>query len=107
MPISVDRLFGIHAEALTLRARRGEALASNLANVDTHHYKAPHLGFESALKRIQDKQAFSLPITDTGQFVRAIVLGSTPSGMGACYWDGLTRRVRPSQLQHMRFAQRR
>jgi flagellar basal-body rod protein FlgB len=67
MPISIDRLFGNHAEALTLRVRRGEVLASNLANVDTPYYKARHLYFISALKRIQDQQAVNLSKMDTGQ----------------------------------------
>ena len=40
MPNTIDRIFGIHAEALQLRARRGEVLGSNLANADTPTYKA-------------------------------------------------------------------
>jgi len=49
MPAAVDRVFGVHAEALQLRARRTEVLASNLANADTPNYKARDLDFKSAL----------------------------------------------------------
>lgn len=41
MPAAVDRVFGVHAEALQLRARRTEVLASNLANADTPNYMTP------------------------------------------------------------------
>jgi flagellar basal-body rod protein FlgB len=49
MPSIIDRAFGVHAEALQLRARRGELLASNLANADTPNYKARDLDFRNAL----------------------------------------------------------
>jgi len=44
-----DKLFGIHAQALTLRARRAELLASNLANADTPNYKARDVDFRQVL----------------------------------------------------------
>jgi flagellar basal-body rod protein FlgB len=44
-----DKLFGIHAQALTLRAKRAELLASNLANADTPDYKARDLDFREVL----------------------------------------------------------
>ena len=53
MPAAVDRVFGIHAEALQLRARRGEVLASNLANADTPNYKARDLDFKAVLSNTQ------------------------------------------------------
>ena len=53
MPNTVDRLFGIHAEALQLRARRGEMLGSNLANADTPEYKARDLDFKAVLSNTQ------------------------------------------------------
>lgn len=45
----IDRALGVHAEALQLRARRGEMLASNLANADTPNYKARDLDFRNVL----------------------------------------------------------
>ncbi|MDX1697754.1 MAG: flagellar basal body protein, partial [Thiohalobacterales bacterium] len=50
MPSSIDRLFGVHAQALQLRARRSELLASNLANADTPDYKARDLDFGKVLE---------------------------------------------------------
>ena len=50
MPISLDNVFGIHEQALKLRAQRTELIASNLANADTPGYKAKDIDFESALR---------------------------------------------------------
>ncbi len=57
MPTSIDRVFGVHAEALQLRARRGELIASNLANADTPNYKARDLDFRHALDNAQSATA--------------------------------------------------
>jgi flagellar basal-body rod protein FlgB len=53
MPSIIDRAFGVHAEALQLRARRGELLASNLANADTPNYKARDMDFRNVLRAAQ------------------------------------------------------
>lgn len=50
MPISFDHAFGIHDDALVLRGRRAQLLASNLANADTPNYKARDVDFRSALE---------------------------------------------------------
>jgi len=47
MPNPVDQLFGIHAQALTLRSQRSSVLAANMANADTPNYKARDLDFQS------------------------------------------------------------
>lgn len=49
MRFNLDNALGIHADALKLRARRGEILASNLANADTPGYKARDLDFKAVL----------------------------------------------------------
>jgi len=54
MPNSVDPLFGIHAQALTLRSRRSSILAANMANADTPNYKAKDLDFQSVLEHAKD-----------------------------------------------------
>jgi flagellar basal-body rod protein FlgB len=46
-----DRLFGIHQQALQLRARRAEVLAANMANADTPGYKARDVDFSEVLGR--------------------------------------------------------
>ncbi|MCB1790311.1 MAG: flagellar basal body rod protein FlgB [Gammaproteobacteria bacterium] len=49
--MNLDNLFGIHEEALRLRARRSEVLASNLANADTPGYKARDFDFQAMLRK--------------------------------------------------------
>lgn len=48
---SISRtLFGVHADALSLRQERMQMIASNLANSDTPHYRARDIDFASALR---------------------------------------------------------
>jgi flagellar basal-body rod protein FlgB len=42
-------VFGVHTQALALRARRAEVLATNLANADTPGYQARDLDFAAVL----------------------------------------------------------
>ncbi|MCC6708551.1 MAG: flagellar basal body rod protein FlgB [Gammaproteobacteria bacterium] len=42
-------VFGIHTQAMALRARRAEVLATNLANADTPGYQARDLDFAAVL----------------------------------------------------------
>ncbi len=51
--ISIDKIFGIHDDALKLRAYRTEILASNMANADTPHYKARDLDFSDAFREVE------------------------------------------------------
>jgi len=47
--VKFDQAFGIHEQALKLRARRAEVLAGNIANVDTPGYKARDFDFHAML----------------------------------------------------------
>jgi flagellar basal-body rod protein FlgB len=49
--MKLDNVFGIHEEALRLRGRRSEVLASNLANADTPGYKARDFDFQAMLRQ--------------------------------------------------------
>jgi flagellar basal-body rod protein FlgB len=49
MPSRLDAHLGVHAQALTLRSKRSEVLAANLANADTPNYRARDIDFKSAL----------------------------------------------------------
>jgi flagellar basal-body rod protein FlgB len=49
MALNLDSYLGVHAQALTLEARRTELLAANLANADTPNYKARDIDFKAAL----------------------------------------------------------
>lgn len=51
MAINFNSALGLHPQALTLREKRSEVLASNLANADTPGYKARDLDFHSVLKK--------------------------------------------------------
>jgi flagellar basal-body rod protein FlgB len=49
--MNFDDVFGIHPQALMLRARRAEVIAGNLANADTPGYKARDFDFHKVLKQ--------------------------------------------------------
>ncbi|ANE56915.1 MULTISPECIES: flagellar basal body rod protein FlgB [Methylomonas] len=51
MSINFDNALGIHPQALALREKRGEILASNLANADTPEYKARDLDFKAVFQQ--------------------------------------------------------
>ena len=48
--MKLDQAFGIHEQALKLRAERSEVLAANLANADTPGYKARDFDFDKVLR---------------------------------------------------------
>jgi flagellar basal-body rod protein FlgB len=66
MSDTIDRFFGIHAQALQLRARRGEVLGSNLANADTPNYKAQDLDFRAALDDARAQKTTVMATTQQG-----------------------------------------
>lgn len=76
MPISIDSALGIHQEALRIRARRAELLASNIANADTPNYKARDIDFKAALGQARD--ALSQP--DRTHARHLSVGGGRPAG---------------------------
>lgn len=64
MAISFDRALGIHEPALTLRSRRAEILANNLANADTPGFKARDIDFQAMLSaQMGNSQEMSLLTT--------------------------------------------
>lgn len=66
MSSNIDKLFGVHAQALVLRSKRAEVLASNMANVDTPNYKAKDLDFKAALGQAKTSLAANMKRTDAG-----------------------------------------
>ncbi|MFN3919494.1 MAG: flagellar basal body rod protein FlgB [Methylohalobius sp.] len=50
MKISFANALDLHPQAIALRARRTEVLASNLANADTPHYKARDFDVDRLLR---------------------------------------------------------
>lgn len=49
----IDRVFGVHEQALGMRSQRMEVLARNIANADTPHFKAQDIDFRKVLKDTQ------------------------------------------------------
>ncbi len=47
--MNVDKLFGIHVNAVRVRGERAEILARNMANADTPGYKARDIEFNKLL----------------------------------------------------------
>jgi len=79
MALSFDKALGIHADALQVRSRRLELLASNLANADTPNYKARDIDFRAALGQAEQGQAVSIRRTHTAHMsVGAPGLGIEP-----------------------------
>ncbi len=66
MPINLDSALGNLPQALSLRARRTELLASNMANVDTPNYKSRDIDFNTAMKQAQAPHQASLKVTHAG-----------------------------------------
>jgi flagellar basal-body rod protein FlgB len=67
MEINFDKVLANHAQALVLREKRSEVLASNLANADTPGYKARDLDFKSVLKQTMPLHPV-MERTHTGHF---------------------------------------
>ncbi|RTE86165.1 MULTISPECIES: flagellar basal body rod protein FlgB [Gammaproteobacteria] len=68
MSINMNNALGIHPDALLVRERRAEVLASNIANADTPGYKARDIDFRTALANAQQRQDFSLNQTHERHF---------------------------------------
>jgi flagellar basal-body rod protein FlgB len=54
MRFDLDKAFGIHQQAVLLRSRRAEILASNIANADTPNYKARDIDFSALLSSAKE-----------------------------------------------------
>src|SRR5512134_2454795 len=62
----LDSALRFHQEALSLRARRQQVLAANIANADTPNYKARDFDFSAALKNaIAGRSGGNLPLAST------------------------------------------
>ncbi|HAO34337.1 MAG TPA: flagellar basal body rod protein FlgB [Candidatus Competibacter sp.] len=65
MAINFERALSIHGQAMQVRSRRAEILASNLANADTPNYQARDLDFKATLDGLQGREG-SLKLTHAG-----------------------------------------
>lgn len=65
MPLNFNAALGVHEQALTLRTKRAEILANNIANVDTPGFKAKDLNFKNVLEGYES-QSLKLRSTHAG-----------------------------------------
>lgn len=77
MPISFDRAFSIHDDALLLRGQRSSIIASNIANVDTPNYKARDIDFGAMLRDAGQRQSEGVLLASTHRDHIAPRAGST------------------------------
>ena len=56
MAISFDSALGVHEQALLIRERRAEILATNLANADTPYFQARDLDFRALVNQALDQR---------------------------------------------------
>jgi flagellar basal-body rod protein FlgB len=72
MTDKLDQLLGTQSAALTMRVKRQQLIASNIANADTPGYKAVDVDFRRAMKnvleRAQSASAASPPAASTSAF---------------------------------------
>ncbi len=102
--MKLDQVFGIHEQALKLRARRAEVLAGNIANVDTPGYKARDFDFQSVLK--QEANTAQRLITTNPRHIQADtgVVPASQMGYRVPSQPSLDGNTVDSQLEHAAFA---
>jgi flagellar basal-body rod protein FlgB len=89
MALNLDSYLGVHAQALTLEAKRTELLAANMANADTPNYKARDIDFKAAMAAAGGGNSFStrggtLAVASTNAaHLPASGVDSADAGLGA------------------------
>ncbi len=89
MPISFERAFSIHDDAMLLRGRRSSVLAANIANTDTPHYKARDIDFSAMLRGAQQNTAGRLSMASSHRNHIEIDSGSATATAGLKYRNPL------------------
>lgn len=104
MITSMRDALGLHADALTLRERRGTVLASNIANAATPHFKARDFDFATELARLTGSgDGPSLAVATQGH-ITAAATEAGPGGLGfrvpvSPSLDGNTVEIGVEQVQ--------
>jgi flagellar basal-body rod protein FlgB len=73
MTVSFAESIGLHAQSLMLREKRGEILASNIANAATPNFKARDFDFDTELARANG--GFDIVRTSSGHLGGAMADG--------------------------------
>ena len=84
MQPALDKMLGLHENALKLRAWRQQLLANNIANADTPGYAARDIDFAAALRAAESGRvsATTLARTASGHLAAA---GRSPFGLPVLY----------------------
>jgi flagellar basal-body rod protein FlgB len=102
--VKFDQAFGIHEQALKLRAKRAEVLAGNIANADTPGYKARDFDFHAMLR--QEVGSAQKVRTTNPRHIQVDAGIVPPSQMGyrVPSQPSLDGNTVDSQLEHSAFA---
>lgn len=79
---SLDPIFGIHAEAMSVQRRRMEVLSANIANADTPGFQARDVDFAATLAAVVKSDGSGTPRTLTTD-PRHIPMNISPAGDGS------------------------
>ncbi len=105
MTINFKNAFDIHPAALRVREKRAELLASNLANVDTPHYKARDIDFRAILKGEQTRH-LDLSTTQTSHQLHRVTDPLTGETLYRNpYQASLDGNTVESEQEHLQFAE--
>ncbi|MGD8497730.1 MAG: flagellar basal body rod protein FlgB [Chromatiales bacterium] len=105
MPLSIDAHLGIHADALAVRSRRTELLASNIANADTPNYKARDVDFRAALEQARGAQSGGLRTTHANHISTAAFGGAMEVGYRVPFQPSLDGNTVDPQQEKAAFAE--
>jgi flagellar basal-body rod protein FlgB len=100
----MDPIFGIHLDALSMREKRAQILATNLINANTPHYKAKDLDFNKLLtEKMQGKESNLALATDQQNHLPIVQIDATadviqrpsaqPSADGNTVDDGIEQNI--------------
>ena len=102
--MKIDDAFGIHEQALQLKARRAEVLAGNIANADTPDYKARDFDFHKMLQQ-QMPRIERMHVTQSGHIqAEAGIVPPSQMGYRIPLQPSLDGNTVDTQLEHTAFA---
>ena len=102
--MKIDEAFGIHEQALKLKARRAEVLSGNIANADTPGYKARDFDFHQLLQQ-QMPQTERMKVTQPGHIqAEAGIVPPSQMGYRIPLQPSLDGNSVDTQLEHSAFA---
>lgn len=96
MGISFSQIVGVHEQALALRDRRNQVLATNIANADTPGYQARDIDFRTAMAKAASGSASQEGLSTTSPLHMAGPSSADASATGGLAGGDLKYRV-PNQ----------